>query len=110
MIDVLQNWWSSISPREMAWLCAGLAGQALFSGRWIIQWLASEQNRRSTMPEAFWYLSFAGGLMVLSYGIHKMDPVIILGQFGILIYARNLFFIRQYKVAEERPEPRAIQG
>ncbi len=95
----LQAWWAALTTQDLIWLTIGLIGQALFSARWIIQWMASEKNRRSTMPEVFWYLSFLGSLLVLSYGIRKMDPVIILGQFGVIIYARNLFFIRKEKNA-----------
>lgn len=96
----LQAWWAALTTQDLIWLTIGLIGQALFSARWIIQWMASEKNRRSTMPEVFWYLSFLGSLLVLSYGIRKMDPVIILGQFGVIIYARNLFFIRKEKYAD----------
>jgi lipid-A-disaccharide synthase-like uncharacterized protein len=94
MAETLHAWWSALAARDLIWLSIGLIGQAMFSARWIVQWLASEKSGRSIMPEVFWYLSFLGGLLVLSYGIHKLDPVIILGQFGVLIYARNLFFIR----------------
>jgi lipid-A-disaccharide synthase-like uncharacterized protein len=93
--ETLSHWWAAIAVRDAAWLCVGLTGQAMFSARWIVQWLVSERTGRSIMPEVFWYLSFVGGLLVLSYGIHRLDPVIILGQFGVLIYARNLFFIRK---------------
>jgi lipid-A-disaccharide synthase-like uncharacterized protein len=57
----------------------------------------SEKSRRSTMPELFWYLSFAGGVLVLSYGLYRVDPVIVLGQFGVLIYARNLMLLKREK-------------
>lgn len=33
----------------------------------------------------------------MAYGIHRMDPVIILGQFGVLFYTRNLLFIHSEK-------------
>jgi lipid-A-disaccharide synthase-like uncharacterized protein len=65
----------------------------MFSARWIIQWLASERMRRSIVPETFWYLSLVGGLLVLAYGVWKREPVIILGQFGVFIYARNIYFL-----------------
>ena len=39
---------------------------------------------------------FGGGLIVLAYGIHKLDPVIILGQMpGVVIYSRNLWLIHK---------------
>jgi lipid-A-disaccharide synthase-like uncharacterized protein len=90
-------WWHALTPIELMWLTVGLVGQLLFSARWLIQWFVTEKSRRSTMPETFWYLSLLGGLLVFAYGLHRLDPVIILGQFGVLIYARNLFFIRKEK-------------
>lgn len=101
MFAKLIAWWSALSPAEVAWLAVGLFGQALFSARWLIQWFVTEKSRRSVVPDAFWYLSLLGGLLVFAYGLHKMDPVIILGQFGVIIYARNLFFIRQEKRAPD---------
>ena len=75
------------------WLALGLLGQALFSGRFLVQWIASERRRTSVVPRAFWYLSIAGGATLLGYAIYKRDPVFILGQgAGLLIYARNLWF------------------
>ena len=69
--------------------------EVLFTARFIVQWLASEKVGKSVVPIAFWYFSICGGLIVLAYGIHKFDPVIILGQLpGTVIYARNLWLIR----------------
>ncbi len=76
------------------WLIIGFLGQALFSARFIIQWLASEKERKSVVPLAFWYFSLFGGVVLLAYAIHRRDPVFILGQaFGAIIYVRNLYFI-----------------
>lgn len=76
------------------WLIIGFFGQALFSARFIIQWLASEKQRKSVVPLAFWYFSLFGGIVLLAYAIHRRDPVFILGQaFGAIIYLRNLYFI-----------------
>ncbi|MEE8499193.1 MAG: lipid-A-disaccharide synthase N-terminal domain-containing protein [Kiloniellales bacterium] len=37
-----------------------------------------------------------GGATLLSYAIYKEDPVFIVGQgAGLVIYARNLYFIRR---------------
>jgi lipid-A-disaccharide synthase-like uncharacterized protein len=89
----ITTWWSTTPPTEMAWLALGITGQLLFSARWILQWLASEKVRASVVPSTFWYLSLSGGLMVLAYGIYRVEPVIILGQFGVLVYARNIYFL-----------------
>lgn len=76
------------------WIAIGLFGQALFSARFILQWLASEKARRSVVPKAFWYFSLAGSAVLLAYAIHRVDPVFILGQTaGFAIYLRNLWLI-----------------
>lgn len=78
------------------WLVIGFLGQALFSARFLIQWLASEKQRKSVVPLAFWYCSLFGGLTLLAYAIHRRDPVFILGQaFGAVIYLRNLYFVHR---------------
>jgi len=89
------------SQAELIWVIVGLLGQFMFTGRFLIQWIASEKARRSVMPVAFWYFSMAGGLVLLSYAIHRKDPVFILGQsFGVFIYARNLWLIHRSRHAE----------
>jgi lipid-A-disaccharide synthase-like uncharacterized protein len=103
----LMAWWAAVTPAELIWLSLGLLGQVLFSARWLIQWFVTEKQRQSTMPSIFWYLSLLGGLLVFAYGLHKLDPVIILGQFGVIIYARNLFFIRQ---AQRDAIPASVTG
>ena len=80
--------------RADALLALGLAGQLLFSIRFLVQWLASERAGRTVVPVAFWYVSLAGGLLTLVYGLVKRDAVIILGQApSILIYSRNLALV-----------------
>ena len=73
------------------WLGVGFLGQAMFSMRFLIQWLTSEKQGKSVIPTAFWYFSIAGGVTLLAYAIWRADPVFIVGQAaGLLIYARNL--------------------
>ena len=79
---------------EQIWIAIGLMGQLLFSWRFILQWVTSEKNKRSVIPIGFWYLSIGGSLILLSYAIHRTDPVFILGQSGgLIIYLRNLILI-----------------
>ncbi|HEY7482583.1 MAG TPA: lipid-A-disaccharide synthase N-terminal domain-containing protein [Gemmatimonadales bacterium] len=79
---------------DVLWLGIGFLGQALFSMRFLVQWLRSERAGRSVVPIAFWYLSLGGGLLLLSYAIHRRDPVFILGQgTGVIVYLRNLHLI-----------------
>jgi lipid-A-disaccharide synthase-like uncharacterized protein len=81
---------------EHAWLLIGLLGQALFSARFVVQWIASERRKRSVVPRAFWYFSAGGGLTLLAYAIYRRDPVFIVGQgAGLFVYARNLWFIHR---------------
>ncbi len=83
-------------PGSGLWLIIGLVGQAIFSTRFIVQWLYSERHKQSVMPIAFWFLSLGGSLTLLAYAIHRKDPVFILGQsMGFLIYTRNLVLIRK---------------
>lgn len=97
-LSKLAQWWASASSLELVWLAIGFLAQLMFSMRFIVQWVASERARQSIVPEAFWYFSFLGGLMLFAYAIYRMDPVFILGQGGgLLIYARNIHFIWQRK-------------
>lgn len=88
------------------WLAVGFLGQALFSARFIVQWLSSEKLKKSVIPQAFWYFSVAGGCTLLAYAIHRRDPVFILGQAtGLFIYFRNLQFLwRDKGKAQAAPE------
>jgi len=79
-----------------SWLILGFLGQALFSMRFLIQWIYSEKNKKSIIPIAFWYFSLAGGVTLLSYALLRQDPVFIAGQgLGLFVYIRNLMFIRK---------------
>ena len=83
---------------KIFWLIFGLFGQFMFFMRFFIQWIASEIKKKSVIPHSFWYFSLAGSLILLTYAIHKKDPVFILGQsMGFLIYTRNLVLIARHK-------------
>jgi lipid-A-disaccharide synthase-like uncharacterized protein len=78
------------------WTAIGLAGQMLFFFRFFYQWIASERAKRSIVPEAFWYFSMGGGLVLLIYAIQRQDLVFTLGQgCGLFIYSRNIYLIRR---------------
>ena len=77
------------------WLTIGFGAQAMFSARFLVQWIASERAGESVVPMAFWYLSLAGGSLLLSYAIYKLDPVFIVGQAaGLFVYSRNIYIIK----------------
>jgi lipid-A-disaccharide synthase-like uncharacterized protein len=90
----------------MFWLTVGFMGQALFTARFVLQWVASERKGNSVVPVEFWWLSLLGGAAVLGYAISRRDPVIVTGQvMGLFVYARNLILLRKAK----RP-PTSIVG
>jgi hypothetical protein len=72
ILDLFGVWWLIRAPawtppagarrmtRETLWLIVGFAGQAVFTGRFVLQWLYSEYKRRSVIPVGFWYLSMLG--------------------------------------------------
>jgi lipid-A-disaccharide synthase-like uncharacterized protein len=96
--DLFQKLVQWIQTDLNLWVAVGLFGQSLFMMRFIYQWIASERAKKSVMPEAFWYFSLGGGVIVLAYALHKADPVFILGQLpGVFIYSRNIYFIWRHK-------------
>lgn len=77
-------------------LTIGFAGQTFFFLRFFFQWLHSERQKKSVIPEIFWYLSLFGGLLLLVYAILRKDIVFVVGQFtGTFIYLRNIYFLRR---------------
>ncbi len=84
-----------------SWLVLGFFGQALFSSRFVVQWIASERRRASVVPALFWWLSIGGGLCLASYAALRRDPVIFLGQAaGLGVYLRNLVLARRLRGAK----------
>ncbi len=78
------------------WVKIGFLGQAAFTARFLVQWVASEKKKASVVPVAFWWLSIVGGLILLAYAIHRRDPVIIVGQAtGLIVYIRNLMLVQR---------------
>lgn len=69
----------------------GSAGQIIFTLRFVYQWVYSERKHESVLPVGFWIISLVGSAVIISYGIFRKDPVLILGQsFGFIAYTRNL--------------------
>ncbi len=93
---------------EKIWLGVGFTAQALFSARFLVQWIASERARRSVIPVAFWFLSLMGGSLLFAYALWRRDPVFIVGQgAGLVIYSRNLYLI--YREKKEGPPRRSAE-
>jgi len=83
------------------WEAIGYFGQALFSARFAVQWITSELKKRGEIPQAFWYLSLAGSLVLLAYAMYIRRPVFIVGQSaGFIVYTRNLILIKRKRAAQ----------
>ena len=79
-------------------LIFGSMGQIIFAFRIIYQWFYSRHKGESVFPVTFWVLSLLGSAIIVSYGIYRSDPVLILGQSaGFIAYIRNLFILRKNK-------------
>ncbi len=69
----------------------GSVGQVVFTLRFIYQWYYSYKHNESILPAGFWVISLTGSLIIVAYGVIRLDPVLILGQsVGFVAYTRNL--------------------
>ncbi len=83
--------------KDPFWATLAFIGQVVFGGRFILQWIVSEYKKRSHVPTAFWFMSLAGSLILLSYSVHIKNPVFMLGfSLNTLIYLRNLHLIYRH--------------
>ena len=88
--------WDRLSANLDIWVVLGLAFQAAFTARFLVQWVASERQAKSVIPISFWYLSLFGSVGLLLYALVRADPVFILGQsMGSVVYTRNLILIHR---------------
>ena len=84
----------------------GFAGNAVFSMRFIAQWIASEKRGESVIPLSFWYWSIGGSMLMGLYFLFRRDPVGILAYLpNSIIYFRNLQLIRRKKLAATAAAP-----
>ena len=84
--------------RTWFWIGVGVAGQALFAGRFILQWVTTERRRESVIPVAFWYLSVAASVLQLASFVQLRDWIFALGIATTLpIYTRNIWIIHRHK-------------
>ena len=95
MLSTLTTYLHDVFVAQLDWWVAlGFLAQALFSMRFLVQWIASERAGRSIIPMAFWLFSIGGGALLFAYSLYRRDPVYIAGQgLGLFIYLRNLYFV-----------------
>lgn len=94
-LQSLAEWMHNVFVAQFdGWIVLGFVAQAMFTMRFVVQWIASEREKRSVVPVAFWFFSLGGGALLLVYAIQRQDPVFIAGQgMGLFIYVRNLWLI-----------------
>ncbi len=83
-----------------AWKVIGWMGNAVFFSRFFVQWYATEKQKKVVVPSSFWWLSLAGSLILLAYGLQRRDSVFIFAYaFTWIPYIRNLVIAHRYKKA-----------
>src|SRR5256885_15904062 len=99
MLSALSNYLHEVFVVQFdAWVVVGFVAQALFSARFLVQWIASERAGRSIIPTAFWLFSIGGGVLLFAYSLYRKDPVFIAGQgLRLFVYLRNLYFVLREK-------------
>ncbi len=74
----------------------GSTGQVIFTLRFIYQWYYSYRRGESFLPLNFWIISLIGCSIIVSYGVFRLDPVLILGQsVGFFTYSRNIILYKK---------------
>ncbi|SRR5581483_1749521 len=83
------------------WKAVGWLGNGLFFSRFLVQWYATEKKGQVVVPTAFWWLSLAGSLVLLSYAVFSQhDSVFIFAYaFTWIPYIRNLIIHRRHAEA-----------
>ena len=79
----------------------GIAAQILFSGRLLVQWIASERAKKVLSPTLFWQMSMAASFMLCVYGWLRNDFAIIAGQ--LISYYIYIWNLRARKAWDTRP-------
>jgi lipid-A-disaccharide synthase-like uncharacterized protein len=89
------------TPREIFWNLIGWSGNAIFSSRFYIQWYVTEKKKQVTIPQAFWWISLIGSLLMLSFAVFydKHYVVIFAYAFAWIPYTRNLIIHVRHKKA-----------
>src|ERR1044072_8395558 len=91
---------------DKIWAGIGLVGQAAFTARFVVQWIASERKKETVIPVAFWWCSLVGGLIMLTYTVHLRSLSLTLGQsMGLFVYVRNLMIVAEARKRAARSHP-----
>ncbi|HET7663108.1 MAG TPA: lipid-A-disaccharide synthase N-terminal domain-containing protein [Rhodanobacteraceae bacterium] len=103
-MDYLVSQWQHIVHALMTfeltpWKAVGFLGMVLFTSRWFVQLYATRKHKRVVMPQAFWWLSVCGSVLLLAYfTVGKNDSVGILSNlFPAFVSVYNLVVHLRHK-------------
>ena len=76
---------------SLFWMVWGTTAQMVFISRFFYQWIHSENKKESLFPLGFWIISTCGSLMIFTYSIIRLDPVLFAAHsLGLFTYMRNI--------------------
>jgi lipid-A-disaccharide synthase-like uncharacterized protein len=86
----------------LVWLVIGFVGQALWSGRFVVQWIVSERRGESVLPPVFFWMSIVGSVLLFLYALVRPGPDwvnIAAYSLNPIPYARNLVLLSRSRAA-----------
>jgi lipid-A-disaccharide synthase-like uncharacterized protein len=99
----------------VAWVTLfGLTGNLLFTGRVLVQWIASERRGQSVVPVSFWWISLVAAVIFMAYALMRHNardeydpdlPMFLGLSVTLLPYIRNL----RIHYHPDRPARRGLQ-
>ena len=94
--ETLRSWRSQLD----FWFVFAAVFQVAFAMRFVVQWIASERQKKSVVPLAFWYLSLIGSTGLLIYALRQQQLLFMLGfAFNNVVYVRNLMLTYRHRRA-----------
>jgi lipid-A-disaccharide synthase-like uncharacterized protein len=74
----------------------GGVGQLMLNVRFVYQWYYSEKHKTSLLPVEFWFISLIASILIVTYAISRLDPVLLVSQgLGNFVYIRNILIHRK---------------
>jgi lipid-A-disaccharide synthase-like uncharacterized protein len=91
------------SDLPFAWSLIGFVGQSAWSGRFVVQWLASERRGLSVLPASFFTFGLLGSVLLTAYALRQEDWVNVAAYlFNPLPYGRNWWLLMRSRAQAPR--------
>jgi lipid-A-disaccharide synthase-like uncharacterized protein len=83
------------------WNIIGVTGQMVFTSRVVVQWFVTEKKKQVVMPDAYWWLSIVGSLMLLLFAVFYDKHYVIIFSYAFpwIPYVRNLIINHRHREA-----------